>query len=159
MMALPNEVPVPDEHQARLLHDVERHLKPKSKSQPRKRARSFRIIRRIAITVGLLWLVGLGGALSGTLMASEGFRVDVLQQQLQQATRQQQHLAGLVAAATSPSALAQDASRLHVQLAPTVVPRPAPPAPAARPTLASRVRSTLSGLWKTLKTLEAGGHR
>lgn len=157
MMALPNEVSVTYDHQARLLHDVERHLKPKAKPRRQAKTRSARSLRRIVLTVGFLWLVGIGGALSGTIMASEGFRVDVLQQQLQQATRQQQHLAGLLASATSPSQLAHDATTLRVPLSPTVVPGPVPIKPAPRLTLAGRVRATFAGLWKKIKALEAGG--
>ncbi len=156
-MALPNEIAVPDEPQAELLRNVERRLQPKTRPTDRRRARSARLIRKMAFTVGLLWMVGLGGALSGSLMASEGFKVDVLQQQLQQATRQQQHLAGLVAAATTPSALAVDAARLHTTVAPTLVRQPGPVATVSRVTLAGRLRATVAGLWRELKRLEAGG--
>ncbi len=156
-MALPNEIAVPSEPQAALLRDVERRLHPKTRPTERRRARSARLIRKMAWTVGLLWLLGMGGALSGSLMASEGFKVDALQQQLQQATRQQQHLAGLVASATTPSALAADATRLHTTVAPTIVREPAAARPAPRITLADRVTVAVAGLWKALKRFEAGG--
>jgi hypothetical protein len=86
--------------------------------------RRFKPVARVVWTVLVLWALGMGGAGASTLMIAAGYRIDALQARLVAMTRQEQALAGQVAAATSPEALAVDARTLHVAVAPV---RVAPP--------------------------------
>jgi hypothetical protein len=110
--------------------------------QPRPRRKARRRVKRAAAivwTVVAVWLLGFGGAVIGSVMIGTGYEVDAMQAHLTTLTRQEQDLAGQVAVATSPAALAAAAHRLHVTLAPVVVagaavrPHPAAPAQVSAP--------------------------
>lgn len=121
------------------------------------RARAVRRLRRLVLTVGLLWLLGVGGAVLGSAMAGLGFQVDRLQARLTADQRQQQALAGEVAALTAAPALARDAQRLGVALAPVSVGSP-PPAPAVRavaPAPGFSLAAAVGRWFSALKQLEA----
>jgi hypothetical protein len=103
---------------------------------PRPRRRSGRRVRpgpRLAATITVLWLLGFGGAVVSAVMIGAGYRVDALQAELTAMSRHEQLLAGDVALATSPEALAADAERLHVPFSPVRVAAPAVPRVMARP--------------------------
>jgi hypothetical protein len=119
---------------AALAADIERRLVTRPRRRPRRRVKPATVI---ASTVMFLWLMGFGGAVVGAVMVGDGYRIDMMQTQLTGLVRQEQLLAGQVALATNPGALAQDAQRLHVPLSPVrVAPIPVP-----------RTISRVSSLW------------
>jgi hypothetical protein len=161
-MALPNEardsrtrIAYSAAAQSDLARDVERRLAP---AAPRLR-RKVRL-RAMVATAAFLWLLGLGGAMAGAMMASEGFRVDALEQQLTTAQREQQRLAGLVAAATTSQALSQDAQKLGVPVTTWTVamPKPVPTRPAPQG-LWARLVARVDRYWRQVKQWEAGPPR
>ncbi len=156
-MALPNEAAQrrPSPSSMQLAAAVERQLRPRPAAvRPRRRAAVIGLVA----TVALLWGLGLAGSLAGAMMASEGFRVDALQQELTTAQRQQQRLAGLLASATTITRLNQDATRLGVPLSPLVVADPAPArlAPAPRRGALASLMARIGLFWSRVKRLEAG---
>jgi hypothetical protein len=125
------------------------------------RARAAQRLRRLVATVGLLWLLGVGGAALGSAMAGLGFQVDRLQARLATDQRQQQALAGEVARLTAAPALAQDAQRLGVALAPVDVASPAP-SPVVRSggsTAEFSLAAAIAHWFAALKQLEAANGR
>jgi hypothetical protein len=120
------------------------------------KARAAARLRRLVVTAGVLWLLGLGGAVLGTAMAGLGFQVDQLQARLAADQRQQQLLAGQVAALTAAPALAQDAARLGVAVAPISVAPLRPRSAAARPAKPGgfSLGAAVSRWLATLKQLE-----
>jgi len=161
-MALPNQAREPLTRMAHdgaarsdLARDVERRLAP-----ARPRPRPKRHLRVLVATAALLWMLGLGGAVAGAMMASEGFRVDALEQQLTTAQREQQRLAGLVAAATSSQALSQDARQIGVPVSTWTVAMPkAVPARPASQGLWARLVARIDQYWHQVKQWEAGPPR
>ena len=136
---------------------------PASPPQPRPRTRRRRLKPWVSIGLGVsaAFVMALGAAWSGAMMARMGFEVDQMQAQLTSAQRARQALQDEVVSLTGAARLASEAHRLGVPVSPLVLARPAPPgapAPAAAPRTSvwERVRAAVSSWIARIRGVQGG---
>lgn len=146
----------------------EARAEPRPAAPLRPRPRPRRRLKRwvpTALVLAVVFVMAVGTALSGTMLARTGFQVDQLQSQLTSAQRARQALQDQVVSLTSTPHLAYEAQRLGVPLTPLVLTRPPSPGAlpaAARPparrasSLWSRVAGTLSAWLAKIRGVQAG---
>lgn len=106
-------------NEGNLARTWERRLKPKEEP---KRVRRVRPWLKTVVWFSALWVGGVGAVALAEHVMVMGYKVDALSSQANALQRQNQALNSSVATMTSASAMASDATRLHVQLVnPSVV--------------------------------------
>lgn len=129
---------------------------------PRPRPRRLKPWVSMGLILAAVFVMALGAALSGAMMARLGFQVDQMQSQLTSAQRARQELQDQVVSLTSAARLAAEAHRLGVPLSPLVLTRPpvvqaaAAPAPSAGPSVWSRLRALVSGWIARVRGIQGG---
>lgn len=131
--------------------------------RPRPRPRRLKPWVSMGLVLGAAFVMALGAALSGAMMARVGFQVDQMQSQLTSAQRARQVLQDQVVSLTGAARLASEAHRLGVPLSPLVLTRPAvaeaaPARPAAGsgPGIWGRLRAVVSSWLGRIRGVQGG---
>lgn len=136
-----------------LAERVERQLRPRPVvpvARPRRR------MARLVAVIAVVWLLGVFGAVMGSVMEGAGYQVDRLQQELTVQNRVQQSLSGQIASLTTAAQLAADAGRLHVNLGPIHVASSNPPSTRHGAVPLNGVMAHVRSWLNQLQRLEAG---
>ena len=134
---------------------------PVPASRPRPRTRRLKPWVSIGLVLGAVFVMALGAALSGAMMARVGFQVDQMQSQLTSAQRARQVLQDQVVSLTGAARLASAAHRLGVPLTPLVLTRPAVaaaarPAAGPGPSIWARLRAVVSSWLGRIRGVQGG---